>query len=402
MRVLFLTSVEHPIVKIESEYLSKEVDLTYIHVPVLNNNQFPYAFRCFIKHLPQIFLSLIKLRPPLLPQVVYYLLLFGIILENKEVSNRKYDLIYAHWLFPAGFLGLMLSNIWKSKVVSVIRGYDIQVMREIKNYGIRGIKRVISRFVIEKSDLVIVVHKSYKILAQQISRPKHHNKIFYIPLSVPDISSSIPEDLTAELREKLSPIIDKVGKSEIKIVLYGPSLNRLYGIREFLKAVQKISNSVENSVFIIVGDGELKDEAIKFIKENKLETRVLLLGKVSYESMKILYKLSTLVCDLAYPGTGTMTLEAFCFGKPVIGIKTPKSVIIHGKNGFLIEKGDYESLAVYIEAILKDPELWRVLSKEARQAFEKYFNLEKNLRDLLKIFNNMVNQEPALSQPKFF
>jgi rhamnosyl/mannosyltransferase len=391
LKVLFLTSVEHPIVKIEAEYLSRELDLTYMPVPVLNKKQILYAFKCLIKHLPHICLSLIKLRPPLLPQVIYYLLLFSVISEDKKIINKKFDLIYAHWLFPAGFLGLMLSNIWKSKVISVIRGYDIQVLREVKNYGIHGIKRVISRFVIEKSDLVIVVHKNYKMIAQQISKQKAHRKILYIPLSVPDISLNIQGDLTEELREKLTPIINQ---SEMKVVLYGPSLNRLYGVREFLKAVQKVSNSVKNSVFLIVGEGELKNEAIKFIKEAGLENRVFLLGKVNYESMKILYKISTLVCDLAYPGTGTMTLEAFCFGKPVIGIKTPKSVIIHGKNGFLVEKNDYENLAIYMEAILKDYRLWKDLSKEARLAYEKHFNLEKNIRDLLKIFNSVVNQEP--------
>jgi len=166
---------------------------------------------------------------------------------------------------------------------------------------------------------------------------------------------NIREEPTTELKEKISPILNNSGK---KVVLYALSLRPLYGIKEFLKATQIVSNSIKDCVFIIVGDGELKNEAIKFIRENELEDRVFLLGKVSYESMKILYKMSTLVCDLAYPGTGTTTLEAFCFGKPVIGIKSPKSVIIHGKNGFLIEKGDYESLAKYMEILLKHPKVY--------------------------------------------
>jgi glycosyltransferase involved in cell wall biosynthesis len=183
------------------------------------------------------------------------------------------------------------------------------------------------------------------------------------------------------------PVLNNSGK---KVVLYAPSLRPLYGIKEFLKATRIVSNSIKDCVFIIVGDGELKNEAIKFIRENELEDRVFLLGKVSYESMKILYKMSTLVCDLAYPGTGTTTLEAFCFGKPVIGIKSPKPVITHGKNGFLIEKGDYESLAKYMEILLKHPKLQETFSLEARNTYEKYFNIEKRILALVGIFNKMM------------
>ncbi|MCC6019715.1 MAG: glycosyltransferase, partial [Candidatus Verstraetearchaeota archaeon] len=382
-----MTSVDHPQVRLEAEHLGKKLDLTYVVVPNLNKNLLPRILKYLVKHFPKVCLSLIKLRPPLIPQVLYYLLLFVTFLENKKIASKKYDIIYAHWLYPAGFLALLLSKIWKTKVISVIWGYDIQVVREAKDYGIHGINRVISRFVIEKSSLVITNHKIHKIIAQCISKQKVNNKIIYIPPAIPDISLNIREEPTTELKEKILPILNNSGK---KVVLYAPSLRPIYGIKEFLKAARIVSNSIKDCAFIIVGDGELKNEAIKFIRENELEDRVFLLGKVSYESMKILYKMSTLVCDLAYPGSGTTTLEAFCFGKPVIGIKSPKSIITHGKNGFLIEKGDYGSLAKYMEILLKNPKLQETFSLEARNTYEKYFNIEKRILVLVGIFNKMM------------
>jgi len=388
LKILFLTSADHPQVRLEAEYLSKELDLTYVVTPVLSKRQLLQALKCFVKHLPQISLALIKIRIPLLPQVLYYLLLSGIILEDRRVNRKKYDLIYAHWLYPAGFLGLVLSKAWKCKVISVIWGYDIQVVREAKNYGVRGTNRLISRFVIERSDLVIANHKVHKVLAQRILTPKIHDKIFYISPGIPDISLSAQEELTIELEEKLCSILDKLKKN--KVVLYAPSLRPLYGIKEFMRATQIVSTSVKDCIFIVVGDGELKDEVVRFIKENKLEDRVVLLGKVGHESMRVLYGLSTLVCDLAYPGTGTTALEALCFGKPVISIRSPKSVIKHGKNGFLIEKGDYKSLANYIMLIVKDPELRKNLSINARRTFEKCFNIERRVKKLLEIFKSLT------------
>jgi len=117
---------------------------------------------------------------------------------------------------------------------------------------------------------------------------------------------------------------------------------------------------------------------------------VILMEKVNHESMKVLYKLSALVCDLAYYGTGTTALEALCFGKPVIGIESSKTVITHGVNGFVIKKGDYKSLANYIIAILKDDEMRRELSINARKTFEENFTIQKRINRLLKIFNDVT------------
>jgi glycosyltransferase involved in cell wall biosynthesis len=106
--------------------------------------------------------------------------------------------------------------------------------------------------------------------------------------------------------------------------------------------------------------------------------------------MKVLYNFSALVCDFAYPGTGTTSLEALCFGKPVIGFDSPKTVIADGVNGFLIKKGDYRGLANYVVAILKEDELRRKLSMNARSTFEAEFIIQKRINRLLKIFNEVI------------
>jgi glycosyltransferase involved in cell wall biosynthesis len=121
-----------------------------------------------------------------------------------------------------------------------------------------------------------------------------------------------------------------------------------------------------------------------------LENKVLLTGKISHKSMKVLYKLSNLICDLAYSGTGTTTLEALCFGKPVIGIKSPKTIITYGVDGFLIRKGDYKILADYIMKILGDYKLKVELSINARKNFEEKFDIQKRINRLLEIFNGVV------------
>jgi len=386
--ILFLTSVDHPQIKYEAEHLGKKLNLTYMITPILSKKQLPYAFKCLSKNFPGVCVSLLKLRVLPIPQLLPYILMSSIILEKEKMHSKKYDLIYAHWLYPAGFIGLILSKILNCKLVSVIWGYDIQVIRGVKNYGIQGLNRIIVKTVIEKSDLIITNHKIHKTLAQHLSSPTAHDKILYVPPAIPDISVGAQDEFTIELKEKLQFNLDKLGGKNI--ILYSPSLRPLYGIMEFVRAIPIISASVKDCIFIVVGNGELKDDVIKFVKENELGDKVFLVGKVSHESMKVLYKLSTLVCDLAYSGTGTTALEALCFGKPVIGIESPKTVITHGIDGFLIKKGDYKSLADYVITILEDYKLREKLSINARKTFEEKFIIQKRINRLLKIFNNVI------------
>jgi glycosyltransferase involved in cell wall biosynthesis len=354
--------------------------------PILEIKQLPYAFKHFFKNFPEVCVSLLKLRIPLIPKSFYYILLSSIILNKEKLRSKKYDLIYAHWLYPAGFIGLILSKILNCRIISAIWGYDVQVIRGVKDYGVQGLNRIISRYVIEKSDLIIVNRRIHKILAQHLSKSISHNKIVYVPPAIPDIFVGTQDELTSELKEKLRFNYNEL--REKNIVLYSPSLRPLYGIIEFIRAIPIVSTSLKDCIFIIVGVGELKNEVVKFIKESGLEDKVILMGKISHESMKVLYKLSTLVCDLAYSGTGTTTREALCFGKPVIGIDTPETHIVHGINGFLIKKGDYKSLARYIIAILEDFELRKKLSTNARKTFEEKFSIQKRINTILEILNN--------------
>jgi len=390
MKVLFLTSIDHPQVRQEAEALSKLLDLDYMVIN-FNRSDLLHSLYNFFTNFPKILIALMRLKVPPVPPKAFlsYLLTSSLLIER--IRGKKYDLIYAHWLYPAGFVGLIISKIINCKIVSVVWGYDIQVIPGIKNYGIGGLNRMISKVVLQKSDLVITNHKVHKVIAEHLLGPSTCKKIVYVSSAIPDIATSTQNELTNELKEKLSHYTNKL--KEKKIVLYSPSLRPLYGIQEFTKAIPIVASYVRDCVFIIVGEGELKNEAIKFIKDTGLENKVLFIGRVSYESMKSLYMISTVVCDLAYSGTGTTTLEALCFGKPVIGIRSPRTFIEDGVTGFLVNRGDHESLARYLIEILNNHELQENLSKNARKVYKEKFSMEERMKILLKIFQELLHND---------
>jgi glycosyltransferase involved in cell wall biosynthesis len=389
MRILFLTSVDHPQVRMEAEALRQICDVKYVPMKFKGLRK---GLRSLLTNIPRLSVALIKLHIPPAPigLFLYSLLISSSILDDLNCENEKYDIIYAHWLFPAGLIGLIISKTLGSKVVSAVWGYDIQVVPGVKDYGIGGVNRIASKYVLIKSDVVIVNHRIHQKAVEKFlgnSNDRIKGRVIYVPPAIPDVSLNILKDLTDEIEGKLPPF-DVLRK--LKVVLYCPSLRSHYGIMEFLKAAQEVLIKVRDCIFIVVGEGELMDKAVRFTEEKGIKDNVIFTGRVSFESMKALYRLSTLVCDLAYPGTGTSTLEAFCFGKPVIGIKSPKTVVKDGVNGFVINRGDYKTLAQRIINILQNPELGEKLSSNARKTFEENFHIQKRISALSEIFSSMV------------
>jgi len=387
VKILFLTSVDHPQVRLEAEALKQICYVKYIPVKFEGLGK---GLKSLFSNIPTLSMALLRLRIPPAPigSFLYNLLLSSYILDRVKHENRKYHIIYAHWLFPAGLIGLIISKILNSKIVSTVWGYDIQMIPGVKNYGVRGLNSMFSKYVLLKSDVIIVNHRIHqKIIEKFLGKSYGKVNVVYVPPAIPDISLNLSKSLTIELKEKI-PSIDRLEK--LKIILYSPSLRPLYGIMEFLEAAQEVLMKVKDCISIVVGEGELMDNAMRFVEEIRMKDKVIFTGRVSHESMKVLYNLSTLVCDLAYPGTGTTTLEAFCFGKPVIGIKSPKTVIRNGVNGFTINRGDYKTLAWHIITLLEDRELREKLSLNARKTFEKAFCIQKRISRLSKIFNSKV------------
>jgi glycosyltransferase involved in cell wall biosynthesis len=388
MRVLLLTSANHPQVRLEGEALKQTCHITYVSI---NITEWKKGLKSLFLHIRKLIMALLNLRIPPVPLRIF---LFSLIytcylLDKIKYETQKYDIIYAHWLYPAGLIGLFISKILNIKLVSTPWGYDIQVIPGIDNYGLKTRNRIISKHVLLKSDAVVANHRIHKKTIERfLGKSCDKVKIVYIPAAIPDISQNSPTFFTPELKEKL-PVEDLLKK--LKVILYAPSLRPFYGIMEFLQAANTVSKRVSDCIFIVVGRGELADKAMEYVKKYKLNDKVIFVGKVSHESMKVLYNLSTLVCDFAYLGTGTTALEALCFGKPVIAFDTPKTIIAHGINGFLIKKGDHECLANYIMAILEDQKLRVKLSMNARSTFEAEFIIQKRINRLMKLFNEVLN-----------
>lgn len=116
-----------------------------------------------------------------------------------------------------------------------------------------------------------------------------------------------------------------------------------------------LAEYLPNFTFAIIGEGELRSEIQKLIKDKNLSNRVEILGYISnpYPYMK---KASFLISTSLYEGFSNVILESLALGTPVIATDCPSGnrEVINENNGRLIPLNDInKSVSIINEAMNK-------------------------------------------------
>ena len=186
----------------------------------------------------------------------------------------------------------------------------------------------------------------------------------------------IPQGINLEDKsdnEKVNRIKEKYKGRKILF-----SLGRLVKYKGFIYGIEAMKK-VDNAIYLIGGSGPLKEEFENYIKENQLENKVILLGRVNDEDLDNYYK----ACDIyLFPSImqseafGIVQLEAMKYGKPVINTSLGTGVnyvSIHNETGLTVEPQNAEELANAINKLLNDDNLRETFGQNAKKKSRKYF-----------------------------
>ncbi len=295
---------------------------------------------------------------------VYFLFL---IKSLYLIPKNKIDHIHIGdaLLSPLGFL---LKNVFGIKTTLTVVGLDI-------TFNFPGYQFFIPR-IVAKLDKIICISDATK--NECIKRNIPEEKCAVIPCGV------YPEDwIVKATRKDLEKNVGKDLKDKKVIITVGRLVPRK-GVYWFIKNVMpKLEMKV---IHLIIGTGPEKDRIQELIKEMNLQERVILLGKISDEDLKIIYNTSDLfvmpnikVKD-TIEGFGLVAIEASSTGLPVIAsdLEGISSAIINGKTGYLVESANPEQ---FIKAIRKSYSLNR---KEIASVTRKNYSWEEIGKEYIK------------------
>ena len=178
---------------------------------------------------------------------------------------RKADVFLSNDLdtLPANFLA---SKIRRKKLVYDSHENFTEVPELVKRKRVKSIWESIEKRILPK------IKYSYTVCG---SIAEIYNKKYDINMKV---VRNIPE-CEMKLKDITSEVYEKTKNK--KVILYQGAVNIGRGIEEVIKAMQFL----ENAVFLIIGDGDIKAKLEQLVENNKLQEKVIFTGRIPFNQL---------------------------------------------------------------------------------------------------------------------
>jgi N-acetyl-alpha-D-glucosaminyl L-malate synthase BshA len=304
------------------------------------------------------------------------------------IQYAKLDILHVHYAIPHATSAYLAKQILNSKaahvpVITTLHGTDITLIGSDPSY-----KQVVD-FSINQSDGVTAVSEYLK---------KETYNHFDIKKEIKVIPNFI--DLDRFKRSKKEHFKKAICPEDEKIVTHVSNFREVKRVPDVVAAFNQVLKNGVKAKLLMVGDGPDRPKAEQKCRELGICDHVRFLGK--QEQIEEVLSISDLFMIPSGSETfGLAALEAMSCSVPIISsnIGGLPEVNIHGETGYLCELGDIECLGRCSTEILKDEELHKRMSENARKRAE-LFELDKIVtvyEDYYKEIKEGLSQNVSIS-----
>ena len=176
--------------------------------------------------------------------------------------------------------------------------------------------------------------------------------------------------------EDCSSIKDVVGSHSEHAVLFVGNLIPRKGLHYLIEAAKHVTEEIEETKFVVVGDGPLKSHLIEYSREQGVADNFVFLGSVPDDLLHRLYSCADVFASPSIQeGQGITLLEAQATGKPVVAFNVTaiKEVVKNKETGLLVEPNSGE-LADALLALLSNQSLREKLGRSGREFVTKTYS----------------------------
>ena len=275
--------------------------------------------------------------------------LFASLWWNVWRRRRRFDAVHAHWLIPQG----IVQSFVKMPYLVTGHGSDLS---SLNVFPLRQLKARCLR----RAAAVTVVSDKLRTVVEQLAPG--------VPCRVQPMGC----DTSAFSPRNRRP--DAFGPGEGPVVLFVGRLEEIKGLPVLLRAMEQV-----DARLVVAGSGTML-EAWR-AQAMPLGERVLFLGQVPRERLRVLYASADVLCapSLVMPdgraeGFGLVLLEAMASGTPVVASWSGgmAELVQDGENGLLTRPGDADHLAAALNRVLQDAGLRSQLVQRGMQTALQY------------------------------
>jgi len=160
-----------------------------------------------------------------------------------------------------------------------------------------------------------------------------------------------------------------------------------------IKAFKQVAEENSKAVLLMVGDGELKEQAINLVKELGLENSVVF-QKSRTDVADVLFSSDIFCLPSLWEGFPIALLEAMAMRKAVIATEVDGSIEIiqNKKNGILIKPQNIQMLADWIKQLINNNHLRKDLAEAAQQTILNDFDVKKMAKKIEDVYMSVLSK----------
>jgi glycosyltransferase involved in cell wall biosynthesis len=299
---------------------------------------------------------------------------FSYFFKLRAIINN-YDIVHLHLPNPLATIFLLCTN-FRGKIVLHWHS-DI-----IKQKFFKKIYIPFDYLIKQKATSIVVTSDNYLNNSDDLKGFKE--KCSVIPIGIDPLELRIDKAFLEILKSRY---VDK------KIIF---SLGRLIYYKGFECLIEATKNLSDDTMVLIGGIGPLESKLKNLIKQNNLDHKVKLLGKIPFEHLGAYFQLANLFC---LPSThkseafGVVLIEAMSLGCPQLVFNIKGSgvpwVVENKKTGLVVESVDVKSLTDNLNKLISDEVLLKKLRTNSFKRFNTEFKKQKMINKTVKLYNSI-------------
>ena len=315
------------------------------------------------------------------------------------------DIIHTHTA-KAGTLGRLAGisiNIFRSpnNRIRLLHTFHGHIFHSYFGFLKTFIFIKIERFLARLTDRIIVISplQQYDICQKyRIARPE---KVRKIPLGFDLSKFMIRETQNHVIRQRYLPH----DSQEMLLVGIIGRLTAVKNHRMLLEAVKCLKNEGKDQFFkfLIVGDGELREDLLDYARELSVEDSIVFTGW--QEEMPSFYEaMDVVVLTSLNEGTPVTLIESMAAGRPVVatdvgGVRDLFGVVDEkasngfklAQNGILVPSNSGKALARALVFLLKNKEVSKKMARDAREFVLNRYSMERLVKDMESLYSEVIS-----------
>jgi glycosyltransferase involved in cell wall biosynthesis len=293
----------------------------------------------------------------------------------KILSEENCDLLVSHG-YKANIVGRLVTWRLGLPQISVSRGWTAE------NLKIRLYEKL-DRFFLRLTDHIVAVShgQSKKLYAMGLKAEKV--SVIHNSTNLPKVSEDEPHSLRDELGFK----------SDVPIVVSAGRLSHEKNFAGFIKVAQLVLKENPNVIFVIFGEGVLRQELESQILHAGLEGSIFLPG--FKKNLGTLLAQSDIFLQTSFTeGLPNVVLEAFAVKLAVVAtdVGGTAEVVEDGRSGYLVRPEETEKMADYITQLLGNFKLKKQMGQYGYDFVRREFNFGRQIEDYLKLYRNLIQK----------